>query len=249
MFRVPKAAAAAAVAATFTLLSTTLFFGVFHLGTAVLAGLTALLWLRLLTARGQGPLWLGKTAKWLCRLGWGAFLGCCLVMYALTLAHLPPADTAPAVIVVPGAQLKGDRPGTMLQNRLDCGLQLWEQRPDSVFVVSGGKSRGEACSEAEVMALYLIQNGVDPEDIYREEQAANTEENFAFSAEIIEEKGLQGQVIIATDTFHQTRCRLWAVRSGLADPCSAPCRPSRGIAPVYWLREVCGMAFSLVFPR
>ena len=96
------------------------------------------------------------------------------------------------------------------------------------------------------MALYLTQNGVDPEDIYLEDKATNTQENFRFAAEIIEENHLQGPVVIATDAFHQTRCRLWAARYGLT-AYSAICVPCWGIAPVFWLREVCGIAHFYVF--
>jgi len=148
---------------------------------------------------------------------------------------------------VPGAQVNGSHPSLMLQNRLNRGLQLWQRHPGSVFVVTGGKAGGALYSEAEVMALYLQKNGVDPGDIYLEDKATDTEENFRFAAQIIEENGLEGPVVIATDAFHQTRCRLWAGRCGLQDVYSAICVPCWGIAPVFWLREVCGVAHFYVF--
>ena len=243
MKRFPKAAFAAALVASFTLLNAALFHRIWNLGTAVLAGLTALLWLGLLCPAGRTQ----QALKRLCRLGWGFFLGCCAVMYAVTLAHPLPADAGPAVIVVPGAQVKEDRPSLMLQNRLDRGLQLYEQHPGSVFVVSGGRAEGDPFSEAEVMARYLTQKGVDPDCIYPENQAASTEENFRYAAEMIAQNGLEGRVVIATDAFHQTRCRLWAARFGLEEACSAVCFPCWGIAPVYWLREVCGVAHFYLF--
>ena len=97
------------------------------------------------------------------------------------------------------------------------------------------------------MTLYLTQNGVSPHDIYQEDQSVNTQQNFMFAAQIIKEKQLKGPVVIATDAFHQTRCRLWAGRYELDDAYSAICFPSWGIAPVYWLREVCGIAHFYVF--
>lgn len=238
---------AAALLATFTLLNPTLIFGVYNLGTLVLACLTLLLWLRYATAKGFGLLWLGQSAKWLCRLGWCGFLACALLMYGISLGNALPANSGPQVIVVPGAQVNGDKPSLMLQNRLNRGLEVWQQHPGSLFVVSGGTAEGAPYSEAEVMFLYLTQNGVDPEDIYMEDKATNTEENFAFSAEMIRSKGLEYPVVIATDAFHQTRCRLWANHYGLKDTHSAICTPCWGIAPVFWLREVCGVAHYFVF--
>ena len=236
----------AALLASATLVNAGVFYGVRNVGTLVLVGLTALLWGRYLTAKGYGPHWLADACKWLCRIGWGFFLGCSIIMYALTWAKALPADSGAAVIVVPGAQVNGSRPSLMLQNRLDRGLQLWRQHPGSVLVVTGGRTEGAPYSEAEVMALYLTQNGVDPEAIYLEDKATNTRENFRFAAEIIEENHLQGPVVIATDAFHQTRCRLWAARYGL-NAYSAICVPCWGIAPVFWLREVCGIAHFYVF--
>jgi len=238
---------AAALLATFTLLNSTLLFGVYNLGTLVLAGLTLLLWVGYVTQKGYGSRWLRQGAKWLCRLGWSVFLVCAAVMYGLTLTNTLPADSQSYVIVVPGAQVKGAQPSLMLQNRLDRGLQVWKEHPGSLFVVSGGKAEGAPFSEAEVMALYLTQNGVDPQDIFMEDQATNTEQNFAFSARIIKEEGLEYPVVIATDAFHQTRCRLWADRHGLKDSRSAICTPCWGIAPVFWLREVCSVAHYFVF--
>ncbi len=237
----------AALLSSFTLLNPTLIYGIRNVGTLVLAGLTLLLWGRYFTAKGHGPLWLQGTCKWLCRLGWGFFLGCALLMYGLTLAKALPATAGPAVIVVPGAQVNVDQPSLMLQNRLDRGLQLWEEHPGSVFVVTGGKGEGDPYTEAEVMALYLTQNGVDPDHIYLENQATNTQQNFELSAAIIRLERLPGPVVIATDAFHQTRCRLWAGRSGLNEVYSAVCFPCWGIAPVFWLREVCGIAHFFVF--
>lgn len=225
----------------------TLLCGVRNWGSLVLGGLCGLLWGRALTARGRGPFWLGQCLKWLCRLGWGGALVCCGVMYALTLGStLPAGSTEPVVIVVPGAQVNGNIPSQMLQNRLDAALEVWEAHPGSCFVVSGGAAAGADYTEADVMAMYLYHRGVEAEDIFAEHTAANTEQNLRFAAELIRAEGLAGPVVLATDSFHQSRCRLWAARCGLGEVYCAPCRPCRGIAPVFWLREVCGVAAALV---
>lgn len=229
-------------------LAATLLCGVCNWGSLVLGGLCGLLWGRALTARGRGPLWLGRCLKWLCRLGWGGALACCGAMVALTLGStLPAGSNQPVVIVVPGAQVNGSAPSQMLQNRLDAALEVWKAHPGSCFVVSGGAAAGADYTEADVMAMYLYHRGVEAGDIFAEHTAANTEQNLRFSAELIRAEGLAGPVVLATDSFHQSRCRLWAARCGLEEVYAAPCRPCWGIAPVFWLREVCGLAAALVF--
>ncbi len=225
----------------------TLAAGVRNLGSLVLAGLCLLLWGRWLTARGLGPHRLRRGIKWLCRLSWGLCLGCCAILYAATLANTLPANAEPAVIVVPGAQINGSLPSQMLQNRLDAAFEVWQDHPGSLFVVTGGQAGDDPYTEADVMAMYLYHRGVDADDIYPEHNAANTQENFRFAAQIIRQNKLEGPVVVATDSFHQTRCRLWAGRCGLQEVYCAPCRPCWGIAPVFWLRELCGVAYTLLF--
>ena len=237
----------AACLSTLALLIPTVIWKIFNLGVLVLAVLTLLLWGRIITAAGHGPRWLGMACKWLCRIGWSFFLGCCVIMYIFTWANALPADAGPCVIVVPGAQIVEDSPSIMLRNRLNRALELWQSHPGSAIVVTGGKTDVEQYSEAEVMALYLTRHGVDSSDIYLENQAANTQENFMLSAQLIRQNGLEGPVVIATDAFHQTRCRLWAKKVGFEKVYSAICFPSWSIAPVYWLREVCGVAHFYMF--
>ena len=47
--------------------------------------------------------------------------------------------------------------------------------------------------------------GIAPERILLEDQSASTEENLAFSAALLREKGLSTDVAIASDNFHQRR--------------------------------------------
>ena len=105
----------------------------------------------------------------------------------------------------------------------------------------------------EVLAL-LGENGagkstllrcIAPERILLEDQSASTEENLAFSAALLREKGLSTDVAIASDNFHQLRAAIWAQRSGLtpySDGCASPWFLTAG----YWARETAALLYMVV---
>ena len=86
---------------------------------------------------------------------------------------------------------------------------------------------------------------IAPERILLEDQSASTEENLAFSAALLREKGLSTDVAIASDNFHQLRAAIWAERSGLtphSDGCASPWFLTAG----YWARETAALLYMVV---
>ena len=86
---------------------------------------------------------------------------------------------------------------------------------------------------------------IAPERILLEDQSASTEENLAFSAALLREKGLSTDVAIASDNFHQLRAAIWAQRSGLtpySDGCASPWFLTAG----YWARETAALLYMVV---
>jgi len=243
----PALLAAAALVCTFFVLLP-LGFGIVNTGVFFGAGLAALLWAALWACRSRRASARLRRAVWaVCALVWALCLGLFGRMEAAARLNPLPAGTGACVIVVPGAQVRGDQPSVMLRRRLEAALAVAKQHPGSVFVVSGGTGEGQTFSEAEVMGRWLTAQGVPPDKIYPEDQSVNTEENFSKSAAVIRQNSLAGPVVIATDAFHQARCRLWAARAGLGPVYSVCCRSPWGLAPTYWARELCGMAYTYVF--
>ena len=80
--------------------------------------------------------------------------------------------------------------------RIDAAERYLKAHPDIPAVLSGGQGPGEDISEADCMADWLIAHGVDESRIYREDRSTSTQENFAYSEEIMAELGLD-----AGDTF------------------------------------------------
>lgn len=137
------------------------------------------------------------------------------VVYGLAAPRL--VKSADAVIVL-GAGLAGDRVTPLLAARLDRGRKVFHRlgTNDPLLVVSGGQGPDEDVPEADAMAQYLIEAGVDPSVIRRETQSRTTEENLEFSAELLREEGLESpRLAVVTNNFHAMRAALLMRSLGL----------------------------------
>jgi len=125
-----------------------------------------------------------------------------------------PAD---AVIVL-GAGVNGETPSLILRSRIDAAGDYLEQHPDIPVVLSGGRGPGEDISEAEAMGRALRSAGVPEERLLLEEQSASTAENFAYSKQLLQDRGVDTDtavIAVVTSDFHCFRAHLIAQRAGL----------------------------------
>lgn len=155
-------------------------------------------------------------------------------------------STGPQTLVVPGCQIRGDRPSQMLARRLNRALEYLRTNPDSVAVLSGGVGDGLSISEAEVMKKYLTQAGIAPERCFLEPDSRNTEQNLEFSARVIAENNLPSDVIIVTDSFHELRSHLYANRAGIENSVPLSVKTPLYVLPYYTLREIPALFVALV---
>ncbi|WP_105205140.1 YdcF family protein [Neobittarella massiliensis] len=140
-------------------------------------------------------------------------------------------------IVVLGCRVRGQIPSKMLARRLQKAHQLLVQNPHACCVVTGGQGEDEEVPEAEVMAAWLAQRGIDAERIYREDCSRSTRQNLQFAAQIIEQQDLPRRVIVVSDFYHLARGCIYARRFDLL-PCGAACRTNPAMIFGYWAREV-----------
>lgn len=157
----------------------------------------------------------------------------------------PPEDAACTVIVLGCQVLPDGRPSLMLENRVRAAYDYLTAHPDAVCVASGGQNDNEPISEAACIRDALTGMGIDPSRIYLEDKSTSTEENLAFSAQVIAENGLPANVAIASDNFHQLRSHIWAERSGLM-PCSAGCASPWFLTAGYWAREAAALVYMVI---
>ena len=188
---------------------------------------------------------------WLRRLV-GCVAAVCMTVILVTLGKMAsaalhhPTDGQDCTVVVLGCQVFPDgRPSLMLQGRIDAAYDYLTAHPDAVCIASGGQNGSEPISEALCIRDALVDRGIDPSRILLEDDSRSTEENLAFSARLIAERGLPTDVAIASDNFHQLRAAIWAERSGLtpwSDGCASPWFLTAG----YWARETAALLYMVV---
>ena len=161
-------------------------------------------------------------------------------------------DGSPRVMIILGCQLHDWGPSIMLQDRLDKALEYLEDHPDMTVVASGGQGENEPTSEAQGMADYLADHGVNRDNIILETQSHNTNQNLRFSAQCLAEAGvdLRDGVIIVSNGFHLTRARMLAHRIGFEDVSvlAAPSSHTPTRLKMY-VREPLALVKSFVFDR
>ena len=111
----------------------------------------------------------------------------------------------------------------------------------SVAVLTGGQGDDEIMSEAQCMYENLVAAGISPERLYKEDQATNTEQNIKYSLKIIQDNGLESDIAVVTDSYHQLRARIIAAKTDDSVKVSAVNTKNNYIGisayPVYFVRE------------
>ncbi len=144
-------------------------------------------------------------------------------------------------IIVLGAQVRPDgTPSTVLRYRLDTAAAYLRENPGTRCIVSGGKGSNEPCSEAECMATYLREAGIDESRVVLEDRSRSTVENLRYSRELL--GSASDRVGIVTNDFHVFRaCRI-AARQGLTGACGVSAPSDAWFLPNNLLREVACVA-------
>ncbi len=122
---------------------------------------------------------------------------------------LPPdtlADTNELCIVALGFQLNPD--GSMrgeLIERLRVAASCAERYPHALIVCTGGGTAVENknATEAGKMAEWLIDNGIAPERVIREDRSLTTAQNAMYTYDILTERFPQvKQLVIVSSDYH-----------------------------------------------
>ncbi|HEY4690425.1 MAG TPA: YdcF family protein [Anaerolineae bacterium] len=122
-----------------------------------------------------------------------------------------PAD----VIVVLGARVYPDgQPGPSLARRADHALSLYRRGYASHIICTGGLDEPGSVSEARAACERIVAEGAPRQAVILEERATSTEENAAFTAAIMRERGWHS-AIIASDGYHLLRAAWMFQRAGV----------------------------------
>ena len=173
------------------------------------------------TPLGSGPVGTGRrtsAARWVWR-GVLALGGAMLLYVAVTFVQVWQASRRDAVqsadaIVVLGAAQYDCRPSPVLRQRLDHAHELYVDGVAGTIVVTGGKQRGDRCTEAETSANHLRGEGVPDEALLLEVQGRNSWESLAATGHILRDRDLT-RVVLVTDGYHALRVQAIAEQIGL----------------------------------
>jgi len=157
-------------------------------------------------------------------------------------------------ILVLGAGLTNrTTPTEILRGRLDVAIKCLNENENAYLVLSGGQGIDEDLPEADAMSKYLQDRGVNKDKIIIEDKSRDTNQNFKFSKEKIEEhshKLLKDvDVKIVTTDFHAFRSSILAKRNGYAnfDNYSSP--TVGYLIPITYTREVFAIVKSVLFDK
>ena len=121
-------------------------------------------------------------------------------------------------------------------------------------VVSGGQGPDEPESEAQCMADYLTEHGVEEGQLLLEDQSHNTDQNLRYTVALLAEKGYDttGDILVVSNGFHLTRVRmLWGrVWDGGGELSTLAAPSSHGPSRLkMYIREPLALVKSFVLDR
>ena len=95
------------------------------------------------------------------------------------------------------------------------------------------------------MYRYLTERGIEPERLILEDASTTTEENLKYSAALLEERGIGGDITIVTSEFHEYRANQVAERLGITSY-STPSHTFFVYLPTYYVRELYGILYYMI---
>lgn len=137
-------------------------------------------------------------------------------------------------ILVLGAGLRGNgEPSTILADRLDCAVALYESGASDRLLMSGDHSRKDY-NEVSAMKAYAVARGVSSYHVFQDHAGFSTYESVYRARDIFSAK----KVIIVTQSYHLYRALYIARALGLDAYGVASDARSYARQPYYTVREI-----------
>ena len=113
-------------------------------------------------------------------------------------------------IIILGAGIWGDKPSPMLEDRLQEGINLYQNGVSDKIIMSGDHGKKEY-DEVNIMKNYAIEKGIPSENIFMDHAGFSTYESIYRAKDIFQAK----KVVIVTQKYHLYRALYIANRLGL----------------------------------
>ena len=135
-----------------------------------------------------------------------------------------PADAA----IVLGAAVWGTQVSPVFEERINHGIDLYQNRKIRKLIFTGGQGDSNEPTESSAARLYALQRGIPAADVLIEQQSQTTYENLLYAKQIADAYGLR-KVLIVSDPLHMKRAVAMARDMGLeADPSPTPSTKYQG---------------------
>ena len=159
-------------------------------------------------------------------------------------------DKCDYLLVLGGNVIGADTPSPQLMGRMKAAAVYLNENPDVIAVPCGGCFReNQKKSEAQIIADYMIEQGIDESRIVLEDKSTTTYENFEFGKTIIENHAGKpiGSVKVAflSSDYHIHRASIIARHSGFKN-CGRVACPTPGKALPRYMREYF-VSFELLY--
>ena len=165
--------------------------------------------------------------------------------------NLPDVDSLCIVILGYSLSPQGEVRDE-LKMRLDAGIEAAERYPNAYILVTGGGTAllAPSVKEADKMAEYLIDNGIDPSRIIIENNSLSTSENAVYSEILLRNEYPEiNKLFIVTSDYHvPMACAIfegWFIMKGsnlrvISNYACDPGNPTvfRIKDQVYWMKEL-----------
>lgn len=189
-----------------------------------------------------------KVKRWLWRglmAVMGIIIGLVIVETACMIYAACRKPQENATVVVLGCRVYGERASLSMVERLEAAYEYLTEYEEAVCVLSGGQGPGEDITEAECMYRWLVDKGVAPQRLYKEEDSVSTRENLAFSKRLIAEEGLNTSIAITTSEYHQYRAGKIAESLDIEYGAISG-KTAIWLFPTYYVRELYGILYEWI---
>jgi len=133
----------------------------------------------------------------------------------LIVGYKPTAGTAKYdCAIVLGAGVTDGKPSPVFQARLEHARDLYLLDQVKKVITTGGVGKDDLLSEGEVGGNFLVLQGVEGKDIYRETRSKTTLANLRGAKAIMTQERLQTAVLIS-DPYHLRRAERVAKHYGI----------------------------------
>ncbi len=114
------------------------------------------------------------------------------------------------IIIVLGNPATDDcKPTLIMKNRVDKGIELFNLGYAKKILFTGSSVRNN-CTEADVMAIYAISNGIPKSSVLIEQRAKNTYENAYYSVKQMRKLNFKSAAIITSQPHVKRSCTIFS---------------------------------------